>query len=264
MSEGALLERLDELAQQAGRIALARYGRVSFELKGDASPVSVADREVEAFLRAELTALDPGAAYIGEESARDPESVSAARQAERVWVVDPIDGTAAFLGELDTFAVCIGLLQGGAPRAGVVTLPVLGQTYRAERGAGAWWRRPSGLRRIRASADEVPSVSCLLAPSSAHRSYRIRYRGKVRSFGCTAYHFLLVARGVGIGAISRSYVWDYAAAAAILEEAGGVLRHLDGSPLDWLALLDGESARKPVLGAHPGRWDELAGLIERA
>ena len=263
MSEGSLLERMDELAQRAGRIALARYRRVSFELKGDASPVSVADREVEAFLRAELAALDPGAAYIGEETARDPETVSRARGAERVWIVDPIDGTAAFLGELDTFAVCIGLLQGGAPHAGVVTLPVLGQTYRAERGGGAWWRTPSSLRRIRASADEVPAVSCLLAPSNAHRSYRIRYPGKVRSFGCTAYHFLLVARGAGIGAVSRSHVWDYAAAAAILEEAGGVLRHLDGSAPGWIALLDGKSAATPMLGAHPGCWDELAGLIER-
>jgi myo-inositol-1(or 4)-monophosphatase len=259
-----LLDRLEELTREAGKIALARYGRVSFELKGDASPVSAADREVEAFLHTELCALDPGAAYIGEETARDPEMVSRARQAERVWVVDPIDGTAAFLNELDTFAICVGLLQGGRPHAGVVTLPVLEQTYRARQGDGAFWRSSRGLRQIRASADEVPAISCLLTPSNAHRSYRIRYRGKVRSFGCTAYHFLLVARGAGIGAVSRSHVWDYVAAGAVLEEAGGVLRHLpDGSAVDWLALLDGKSAGLPVLGAHPDCWDRLAQLITR-
>ena len=263
MFSAAMLARVEDLARRAGRLALSHYGRASFELKGDTSPVSVADREVEALLRRELRDLDPGAAYIGEETARDPAAVQRAREAERVWVVDPIDGTAAYLGELDVFAVCIGLLQRGEPVAGVVVLPALGQTFRAARGAGASWTTPRGTRQIRARADEERSICCLLCPSNAHRSYRIRYPGKVRSFGCTAYHFLLVARGAGIGAVSRSYIWDWAAAAAVLEEAGGVMRHLDGSALDWRALLDGGSAERAVLGAHPERWEELAAQIER-
>ena len=130
MFSAAMLARVEDLARRAGRLALSHYGRASFELKGDTSPVSVADREVEALLRRELRDLDPGAAYIGEETARDPAAVQRAREAERVWVVDPIDGTAAYLGELDVFAVCIGLLQRGEPVAGVVVLPALGFTER--------------------------------------------------------------------------------------------------------------------------------------
>lgn len=258
-----LLEGLVDLVERAGALALAHYGQASFSLKPDASPVSTADREVEALLYDELARLAPEAAYIGEETARDAAAVQRARQAERVWVVDPIDGTAAYLGQLDMFGVCVGLLEHGKPRAGVVTLPALQQTYLADRGEGAHWRTPRGTRRIRASAAEIPAVSCLFTPSNAHRSYRVRYRGKVRSLGSTAYHFLLVARGVGIGAVSRSHVWDYAAAAAVLQEAGGVLRHLDGAALDWTALLDGRSADRAALGAHPERWADLAGLIER-
>ena len=65
------------------------------------------------------------------------------------------------------------------------------------------------------------------------------------------------------GAFSRSHVWDYAAAAAVLEEAGGVMRRLDGVALDWRALLNGRLVEVPVLGAHPARWAALAQQIKR-
>jgi len=262
MSE--LLDRLERIAGQAGDIALSHYGRTGFSLKpGDASPVTAADREVEAFLARELYRLDPEAVFIGEESAGDPAVVQRARQAERVWVVDPVDGTAAFLSELDTFAVCIGLLRHGRPYAGVVTLPALRQSYLAQEWQGARWHTPRARATIGAAALAPPSMRCFLAPSNAHRSYRIRYPGKVRSFGCTAYHFLLVARGLGAGAVSRSHVWDYAAAAAVVEQAGAVMRYLDGGEIDWRDLLDGRIAGLPVLGAHPDAWQELAGLVQR-
>jgi len=182
-----------------------------------------------------------------------------------VWVVDPVDGTAAFLGQLDTFAVCIGQLRRGQPYAGVVRLPALDQTFLAVVGEGAWWRTPRGTVALDGASWERHSaqVRCFLAPSNAHRDYRIRYPGKVRSFGSTAYHFLLVARGVGVGAVSRSHIWDYAAAAAVLLQSGGVMRYLDGTAVDWVALLDGRCAGQAVLGAPVGEWDALAKLVQR-
>jgi len=260
-----LRQELTTLARRAGEIALRHYGAVEAEQKQDRSPVSVADREVEAFLREALTALDPAAVFIGEESAQDAAEVARARAAERVWVVDPIDGTAAYLGELDTFSVCIGLLQQGQPVAGVVHLPALDQTYSAAHGAGAHWRHPRGERRLDASSwqERTENTTCLLAPSRSHLRTRITYPGKVRSLGCTSLHFVLVARGVGVGAFSRSYIWDWAAAAAILQQAGGILKHLDGAEIDWHGLMDGSQAALPVLGAHPDRWDELAGCLEQ-
>jgi myo-inositol-1(or 4)-monophosphatase len=264
-----LRQALIELGRRAGAIALRHYGAVACEEKQDHSPVTAADREVEAFLRGELAALDPGAAYVGEETVdADAAAVERARAAERVWVVDPIDGTAAFLGELDTFSVCIGLLRRGRPHAGVVHLPALGQTYSAVRGEGARWSTGRGEQPLDAGsqAARVPATTCLLAPSRSHLHTRITYPGKVRSLGCTSLHFVLVARGVGVGAFSRSCIWDWAAAAAILEEAGGVLRYLDGTnggELDWRELLDGRQTAIPVLGAHPRRWGELAGCLQQ-
>ena len=264
------LQDLIALARRAGEIAMVHYGAVAPEQKPDHSPVSAADREVEAFLRQRLAALDPQAPCIGEETAQDAAAVERARAARRVFVVDPIDGTAAFLGELDTFSVCIGLLEQGRPSAGVVHLPALGQTYSAARGLGARWSGPRGTQRLDAGSwrGRDPSTTCLLAPSRSHLRGRIGYPGKVRSLGCTSLHFVLVARGVGVGAFSRSQIWDWAAAAAILEEAGGVLRYLDrgasGAAVDWRELMDGRQASAALLGAHPDRWDELAGCIAAA
>ena len=252
-----LLAQLEDLAQRAGRIALSFYGRVAAERKQDLTLVSRADREVEAFLRRELGRLAPDVPFIGEESAADPEVVGRARAAERVWVVDPIDGTTAYLGQLDTFCVCVAELRGGRPHLGVVHLPALDQTYLAERGGGALWRNPRG--DVALDGTRPPAkVACLLCPSNVHRDYRVSFEGKVRSLGSTALHYALVARGLGLGAFARSHVWDWAAAAAVLEEAGGVMRRLDGRDVDWRELLDGRREEVPVLGAWPDGWDELA------
>lgn len=260
-----LRQNLIELAERAGRIALSHYGRVSADLKEDESPVSRADREVEDFLQQELGLLDPGAVFVGEEMTKEAGLVAAARAAERVWVVDPIDGTAAFLGEIDTFSVCIAQLREGLPFAGVVHLPALDCCYSAVAGQGALWRNPRGEQTLDASSSgsRHSSETCLLVSSNAHRAFsRIDYPGKIRSMGSTAFHFVLVARGVGVGAVSASsHIWDYAAAAAVLLEAGGSMRLLDGSEIDWRELMDGARTRVPVLGAHPDRWEELAGQI---
>lgn len=264
-SETDLQPRLIDLARRAGERALARYGRVEVRLKPDRSVVTEVDLAVERLLRRELEQIDPDAVFIGEESARDPDEVARARGAERVWVVDPIDGSAAYVAELDTFCVCIAQLRDGQPHAGVVHLPALGQCYSALAGAGARWSSPRGEQLLDAAAVEhyPEQATCLLLPSSVHRwQARLRYPGKVRSLGSTAYHFVLVARGVGVGALSVSHIWDWAAAAAVLQEAGARMAYLDGSELDWRALMDGVPAPGPALAAHPGRWPQVRAAIE--
>jgi hypothetical protein len=90
--------RVAALAGEAGRIALRHYGQVAVELKSNNSVVTAADREVESFLFAHLPSLIPGSVFIGEEMVCEPQSVEAARQAEWLWAVDPIDGTAGIPG----------------------------------------------------------------------------------------------------------------------------------------------------------------------
>lgn len=250
-----MVEQVRAAAAEAGRLALRHYGRASFELKSDQSVVTAADREVDAFLRGRLDQILPGAAYLGEESVAAGIAPTTAGTGPWLWVVDPIDGTAAFADGLDTFCVCVGLLRDGVPYAGVVCFPALRHEYWAEAGQGAWYDG----RRVRVLAGEpVRDLAVLYVDAKAHLDYRVTYPGKTRSLGSTALHYLLVARGAGVGAVSTAHLWDYAAAAAVLCEAGGWVRHLDGREVDWLHWLDGRRIVPQVVGAAPGLWPGVA------
>ena len=96
----------------------------------------------------------------------------------------------------------------------------------------------------------------------AHLHYRITWPGKTRGLGSAALHYLLVARGVAVGAISAAHVWDYAAAAVIVKEAGGIIRHLDGREINWRDYLDGRNLCPPVLAAPPALWTQLAATMQ--
>jgi fructose-1,6-bisphosphatase/inositol monophosphatase family enzyme len=253
-----LLPPLLAALEGATRIALRHYEKVAYELKPDRSLVTRADREVEEFLAIELPQIVPGM-FVGEESCGDPRAAEEARESEWVWAVDPIDGTTVFVDGIGTFTICIGLLRDGRPHAGVVAVPALGKVYAAVRGEGAFYDgRP-------ATVLETPTEenrATLYVSSKAHQEFAVRYPGKTRSLGSTALHYLLVARGVAMGALSSGHIWDYAGAAAILEEAGGTLLHLDASPVDWRSLMDGTRAWPPLLGAPRNLWQEVAATVE--
>src|SRR6266566_7497905 len=182
---------LEAIAARAGALALAHFRRVTAERKADRTLVTAADREVEAALVAELGTLLPDAGILGEEGA-----ARESRGPYRV-VLDPIDGTAAFVAGLATWCVCIGILEDARPVAGVVHLPCLGETYSAV--GGAAWLNGAPLASLGAAAPVGDRF--IVAHAHAHRRHRITYPGKVRSLGSTAYHVALVARGAAEGAL---------------------------------------------------------------
>src|SRR5581483_3990143 len=120
---------LEAIARRAGGLALARFRHVAAERKADRTLVTAADREVEALLVSELTALDPDAGILGEEGAHRE------GRASYRYVIDPIDGTSAFVAGLGTWCICIGVLEGARPIAGVVYVPRLDETYSAVAGS---------------------------------------------------------------------------------------------------------------------------------
>lgn len=123
-------------AQDAGRIAAAHFGRepAQWDKTDGQGPVSVADIEIDRMLRDRLLRARPGFGWLSEETPDDP-----ARLGLRdVFVVDPIDGTRAFLAGQKSFAHALAIVRDGVVVAGVVHLPMLGLTYSAQRGAGAW------------------------------------------------------------------------------------------------------------------------------
>jgi len=243
---------LEAIAARAGACALQHFRRVAAERKADLTLVTAADREVEAALVAELGALLPDAGILGEEGA-----AREGRGPYRV-VLDPIDGTAAFVAGLGTWCVCIGIMEGTRPVAGVVHLPCLGETYSAVGGA-AWL---DGTRL--APLGDVPPAGdrFIVTHAHAHRRHHITYPGKARSLGSTAYHVALVARGAAEGALlGRAHLWDLAGPGAILAAVGGRYEYLGGGVVDLSTLADGRRASDYVLAGTPAALSTLRPLL---
>mgnify|MGYP004000072475 CR=1 FL=1 len=249
-----LLYSIQKITLEGSKLALSHFGHASSRLKVDSSTVTEADIEVEKLLRERLHTLLPGAAFIGEESLGDPLSLKRTRESEWVWVVDPIDGTALFSSGLSTYAVCVGLLRNGIPWAGSMALPALGQCYSALHGLGAFLDDVP----ISVMNEEPPLDQDYLCLSrNAHHYLDVNYAGKVLCFGSTAYHFALVAAGIALGAVGRAHIWDHVATAAIIKEAGGKIRHLDGREVDWVKACDGAHFDVPLAAASPVLWDRM-------
>src|SRR5579884_3713811 len=126
-------------AEEAGRIARGHFPDIAIsefarqvEWKPDQSPVTIADRQAEEYLRSTLLGKFPLDGFLGEESGDQPGS-SGFR-----WIIDPVDGTRSFVRGIPLWATLVGLEYRDEPIAGVAVLPVLGHTYRALRGDGAF------------------------------------------------------------------------------------------------------------------------------
>jgi myo-inositol-1(or 4)-monophosphatase len=176
-------------------------------------------------------------------------------------VIDPIDGTAAFVAGLPTWCVCIGLLHRDRIAGGVVRVPSTGETFSAV-GRQAWW---NGSRLPCLGASEPPGDRFILADAKVHRRGGLAYPFKVRAMGSTAYHVVLVARGVAEGALlGQAHVWDLAAPGAILTAVGGRYEYLEGGAVDLAPLADGRRAPGRIIAAAASRIATLRPLLAGA
>jgi myo-inositol-1(or 4)-monophosphatase len=228
-----LLSRLVAVADEAGRIAMRYYrpgGRTAagVEWKGDGSPVTQADLEVNAMLEREVRALRPEAAWLSEESADDTSRLTA----REVFIVDPIDGTRGFSEGDPNWAVAVALVADGRPVCGVVHAPALAETYAAAAGYGATLNgRPLPLRD---ESEVTPDlrITCpkVLANALTGAGVDFAFQPKIASL---ALRVAKVASGVyDAGFTTRdSHDWDLAAADMVLTEAGGILADLSGAPV---------------------------------
>jgi histidinol-phosphatase len=216
-----LLDFAAGLAREAGEITLRYFRRaLTPERKADGSFVTAADREAERRLRAEIGRRYPADAIIGEE-----EGERAGTSARR-WIVDPIDGTFAFVHGVPFYGVLVGVEIGGAAAVGVVNLPALGETVSAARGLGCHWNgEPARVSSV-ASLEEALLLStdfraCArygFGEAAAELQRRAR---NLRTWG-DCYGHVLVATGRAECMLDPVMnVWDCAPLLPILEEAGG-------------------------------------------
>jgi len=220
----------NELADEADQIALSFF-RGSFEVreKADRSPVTEADITIEEAIRAAVHERFPRDGVLGEEGGSEGD-------AARRWIVDPIDGTKNFADGVQLWSTLIAFAVDGVPVVGVVSMPAIGERYEAARGAGATLNGEA----IHASRTETVSRAFVLFGGmadwldglDAHGVQQLmREARRSRGFG-DAWAHMLVARGSADVMVERELnTWDWAAIEVVVEEAGGTMTQLDGSPL---------------------------------
>jgi len=251
--EGVDFEWLEKVVRSAGEIALRHFRKVRATRKADNTVVTVADREVEAFLRESLSRAFPADGFLGEETG------GGAGRSGRTWVIDPIDGTASYALGLPVWGVSVGLMQDRQPVAGLFYMPLVNELYLSHGGDALFNGQPMRVD----DSGHIDSESSLLVTSEAHRNFRIDFAGKARALGSAAAHVCYVARGTAVGAVLRYFsIWDIAGALPILRAAGGDLRYLSGRALDPAELADGRKCSEPVLAGAPWALDYFAGRIE--
>jgi myo-inositol-1(or 4)-monophosphatase len=211
------------IAHEAGQLALARFGTdfARWEKAPD-NPVCEVDLQVDQLLRARLSALLPDAGWLSEETADNADRLGH----ERIWVVDPIDGTRDYIRGRPGWAVSIALIEAGRPVIGVLDAPARGEVWRAEAGRGATLNGAPIVASAR--TDFVGSRVPTDALPKADRDLRM-----VAKPNSIALRMAMVAddRADLVATLRWGNEWDIAAAALIAAEAGGSVTDALGAEL---------------------------------
>ncbi len=227
---------------------------VAVELKPDATPVTVADRESEQAIRQVLRAALPEAAIYGEEYGLD-----GARDG-LLWLVDPLDGTKSFVRRTPFFSTQIALMDHGELVLGVSNAPVYGETLWASRGQGTWF----GGERVHVAPTSdmaqasisTGNVKTMTADARwAALGQLIRDSNRIRGYGDFCHYHLLARGGLDLVIESDVNILDIAALAVIVREAGGTFTDLDGRELS----LDTRSVLAGTPAIHAQALARLAG-----
>lgn len=244
--------------RQAGHITRERMASAHASLKADRSVVTDADQAVQDFIMDQIARRFPDDAVISEETQADPTRHASRAAAERCWVIDPIDGTRNYVRRVPLFAVSVGLLSRGVPVLGFIYNPISEQMYMAGKGAGAWLN-DAPIKVAQGPHDEIfiglPSGREEPLPNVVHGWID---RMVQRATGCTSLNLALVASGAFDAVFgNRCKLWDIAAGAIIVQEAGGVITDHQGHSYFPLNPATYRNQPTPFLAARPELLEDL-------
>lgn len=256
----------DVLREAATKTVLPRFQNLSRSQVAEKSPgdlVTVADREAEAIIAAGLARLRPSARIVGEEACADNPALLSENEKGEVWIIDPIDGTGNFASGRTPFAMMAALMVGAQIVASAIFDPLGDRLMLAERGSGAWingmrvdpsapGRLPSALNGIASDFQRPPAEEARLKALS---NSGVRLHPTKR---CAGHEYPLVATGECHFALYwRTLIWDHAPGILFLEEAGGKVAQLDGSPFRI------DRSSQPLLLAHnEAIWENIASALQ--
>ena len=246
------------LARSAGAAAMQHYGTATSEAKSDASPVTAADHAANRVIVEGLRGAFPEDAILSEESRDSRDRLSA----ERVWIVDPLDGTKEFLAQNGEFSIMIGLVTAGEPVVGAVYLPAVDVLFSAAAGAGAW--RDSSDGRERLVAPEAASPMRMIGSRSHSEPLLDEIRDELAitdvapcgSVGVKCSRIAEGRRDLYVHPVPYLKEWDTCAPEVVLREAGGWVGDCLGERLRY----NKEDPRQPHGILAAGRGAEARAL----
>lgn len=243
-----------EAAGKAAEISRGYFrGNFSVSTKSDKTPVTQADVECEQAIRQTILQAFPEHGFYGEETGQTN------LDADCLWLVDPIDGTKAFVREYPFFSTQIALMKKGELVLGVSCGPIFEETAWAQRGEGAWLNderlNVSSIDELSAAAVSSGNLKSLAASNGwSGFGEIIQQTDRIRGYG-DFYHYHLLAAG-RIDAVIESDVniLDIAALVVVVREAGGVFTDLNGNPPDL--------STRSVLAANPALHEILLSRLK--
>lgn len=256
LTNSDILQRIQR-ALEAARVVLSGFtsGAIETEYKAGHDPVTEADRAVDAVLRREL--LREGEGWLSEESVDDLSRL----QRERVWVVDPLDGTREFVAGIPEFCVSIGLVEQGRPVAGGICNPATSEIFLGSIDSGVTYNGKPARPSARAS---LQGALILASRSEVKRGDWKQFENAaftVRPMGSVAYKLALVSAGLADATftLTPKNEWDVAAGAALVLSGGGSVSTLENGALvcnNKSPLLSG------LVACGSGLREELRTLVE--
>ncbi|MEM9489840.1 MAG: 3'(2'),5'-bisphosphate nucleotidase CysQ [Myxococcota bacterium] len=256
-----------DIARRAGDVIMDIYSADDFDIqtKGDDSPLTRADLAANQLICDRLRALTPDIPILSEESAQVP--YPDRRPWQRLWLVDPLDGTKEFIKRNGEFTVNIALIDGGQPVLGVVHAPALAVSYSAAPPDGAIRHDSAGERPLRVAAPVGDALRVVVSRSHAGASTeRLLDRlGDRHTVTCvprgSSLKICMVADGEAdfYPRLGPTMEWDTGAAQAVIEAAGGVVLALpERTPLRY----NKEDLRNPHFAVAPSAEASFIGAIE--
>lgn len=254
------------MREASERAIMPRYQTLAatdIDAKAPDDVVTIADKDAEAMLTEQLSALLPEAAVVGEEAAFADPGVLEQLKDRLCWIVDPLDGTNNFAVGKPPFGVLVALADRGEVQAGWILDCLSGRFCRTHLGGGAWI---DGTRITARTTGEVPPVAAIstvfLDPQAREKvlTHIAPHYRLVDIPRCAAEQYPRLVLGVNdISVFNRTLPWDHAAGVLFLNEAGGKAARPDGS-----AYRVDEYERRDLIGASsPALWDAFAALVAR-
>lgn len=235
------IETLIPIIRQAGS-KLTQYREAGYDTKTKSHEndfVTTADIETDKYLRSEISRLFPEDKILSEESDALLDDYQG-----RVWMIDPLDGTRAFVDGSDSFSVMIGLAVDGVPTIGVLYAPLRDELYYAAKGTGAYLQQGEKIQNIRVSdvaeLENARAVDYRRLKKPRELDKYVDHLGliTVATEGTNTLKIGKVAQGIADVVVNTNTdvsKWDFCAAQILLEEAGGKVTDIEGNPIDYLA-----------------------------